>query len=65
MKEFDNAKQKVEKSTESKRQEMKSSLGTVIAKWLEDSVDNVAVRTQFKEGMERLVYNTVTAEAWI
>jgi hypothetical protein len=58
MKELDNAKQKVEKLTEGKRQEMKNSLDTVIAKWLEDSVENEAVRTQFKEGMERLVKNT-------
>jgi hypothetical protein len=30
----------------------------VVAKWLEDSVENESVRTQFKEGMERLVKNT-------
>ncbi len=58
MKELENAKQKVEKLTEGKRQEMKNSLDTVIAKWLEDSVENEGVRTQFKEGMERLVKNT-------
>ena len=58
MKELDNARQKVEKLTEGKRAEMKNSLDTVIAKWLEDSVENEGVRTQFKEGMERLVKNT-------
>ncbi len=58
MKELENAKQKVEKLTEGKRTEMKTSLDTVIAKWLEDSVENEAVRGQFKEGMERLVKNT-------
>lgn len=58
MRELENAKQKVEKLTEGKRAEMKNSLDTVIAKWLEDSVENEAVRTQFKEGMERLVKNT-------
>ena len=58
MRELDNARQKVEKLTEGKRAEMKNSLDTVIAKWLEDSVENEGVRTQFKEGMERLVKNT-------
>ena len=58
MKELETARQKVEKLTEGKRAEMKSSLDTVIAKWLEDSVENEAIRTQFKDGMERLVKNT-------
>jgi hypothetical protein len=58
MKELENAKQKVEKLTEGKRTEMKTSLDTVIAKWLDDSVENEAIRGQFKEGMERLVKNT-------
>ena len=58
MKELENAKQKVEKLTEGKRAEMKTSLDTVINKWLEDSVENEAIRSQFKEGMERLVKNT-------
>ena len=58
MKELENAKQKVEKLTEGKRAEMKNSLDTVIAKWLDDSVENEGIRTQFKEGMERLVKNT-------
>jgi soluble cytochrome b562 len=58
MRELENAKQKVEKLTEGKRAEMKTSLDTVIAKWLEDSVENEGVRTQFKEGMQRLVQNT-------
>ena len=40
MKELENAKQKVEKLTEGKRAEMKTSLDTVINKWLEDSVEN-------------------------
>jgi hypothetical protein len=58
MKELENARHKVEKLTEGKRTEMKASLDTVIAKWLDDSVENEAVRSQFKEGMERLVKNT-------
>jgi alanyl-tRNA synthetase len=58
MKELENARQKVEKLTEGKRQEMQQSLNTVIAKWLEDSVENEGIRTQFKDGMERLVKNT-------
>ncbi len=37
---------------------MKTALDTVVAKWLDDSVENEGVRTQFKEGMERLVKNT-------
>jgi chromosome segregation ATPase len=58
MKELEMAKGKVERLTEGKRQEMQQSLNTVIAKWLDDSVENEGVRTQFKEGMERLVKNT-------
>ena len=58
MKELESARHKVEKLTEGKRAEMKGSLDTVIAKWLDDSVENETVRTQFKEGMERLVKNT-------
>ena len=58
MKELENAKSKVEKLTEGKRAEMKQSLDTVINRWLEDSVENENVRSQFKEGMERLVKNT-------
>jgi chromosome segregation ATPase len=58
MKELESAKQKVEKLTEGKRTEMKTALDTVVAKWLDDSVENETVRTQFKEGMERLVKNT-------
>ena len=58
MKELEIARQKVEKLTEGKRVEMKTALDTVVAKWLEDSVENESVRTQFKEGMERLVKNT-------
>ena len=58
MKELEAARTKMEKLTEGKRTEMKTSLDTVIAKWLDDSVENETVRTQFKEGMERLVKNT-------
>ena len=58
MKELEVAKQRVEKLTEGKRAEMKNALDTVVAKWLEDSVENETVRTQFKEGMERLVKQT-------
>ena len=58
MKELEAAKQKVEKLTEGKRTEMKTALDTVVEKWLDDSVADETVRTQFKEGMERLVKNT-------
>ena len=58
MKELETARQKVEKLTEGKRVEMKTALDTVVAKWLDDSVENEAARLQFKEGMERLVKNT-------
>ena len=58
MKELEVTRQKVEKLTEGKRAEMKNALDTVVAKWLEDSVENEGVRAQFKEGMERLVKNT-------
>jgi hypothetical protein len=58
MKELEVTRQKVEKLTEGKRAEMKNALDTVVAKWLEDSVENETVRAQFKEGMERLVKNT-------
>jgi hypothetical protein len=58
MKELEMAKHKVEKLTEGKRAEMKNALDTVVAKWLEDSVENESVRAQFKEGMERLVKQT-------
>jgi hypothetical protein len=58
MKELEVTRQKVEKLTEGKRAEMKNALDTVVARWLEDSVENETIRTQFKEGMERLVKNT-------
>jgi hypothetical protein len=58
MKELETARGKVEKLTKGKRVEMKTALDTVVAKWLDDSVENEGVRTQFKEGMERLVKNT-------
>ena len=55
MKELELAKQTVEKLTEGKRAEMKTALDTVVAKWLEDSVADEAIMSQFKDGMERLV----------
>ena len=58
MKELETARNKVEKLTEGKRVEMKTALDTVVSKWLDDSVENEGVRSQFKEGMERLVKNT-------
>jgi hypothetical protein len=58
MKELEITRQKVEKLTEGKRVEMKTALDTVVARWLEDSVENETIRAQFKEGMERLVKNT-------
>lgn len=58
MRELENARQKVEKLTEGKRVEMKQCLDTVIAKWLEESVDSEANRNTFKQGLERLVKDT-------
>ncbi len=43
---------------EGKRDEMKRILDTVIAKWLQDSVNNEDARKQFSEGMQRLVNDT-------
>jgi len=37
---------------------MKRILDTVIAKWLQDSVNNEEARKQFSEGMQRLVTDT-------
>jgi hypothetical protein len=37
---------------------MKKVLDTVIAKWLQDSVQNEDVRKNFTDGMERLVKDT-------
>ena len=61
MRELENARQKVEKLTEGKRVEMKQCLDTVIAKWLEESVENEANRTSFKQGLERLVKDTASS----
>jgi len=58
MRELESARQKVEKLTEGKRVEMKQCLDTVIAKWLEESVDNESNRNSFKQGLERLVKDT-------
>jgi len=58
MRELESARQKVEKLTEGKRVEMKQCLDTVVARWLEESVENEANRTSFKQGLERLVRDT-------
>ena len=49
---------KTDKLSESKRVEMQQALDNVIMKWLEDTVKEEKLRTEFKEGMERLVKNT-------
>ncbi len=49
LQELEFAKQKVEKPTEGKPVEMKQCLDTVIAKWLDESVENDANRTNFKQ----------------
>ena len=43
---------------EGKRIEMKKILDTVIAKWLQDSMNNEDARKQFSEGIHRLVNHT-------
>jgi hypothetical protein len=52
------AQAKTDKLSESKRVEMQQALDNVIMKWLEDTVKEEKLRTEFKEGMERLVKNT-------
>jgi hypothetical protein len=52
------AQAKADKMSESKRVEMQQALDNVIMKWLEDTVKEEKLRTEFKEGMERLVKNT-------
>jgi hypothetical protein len=52
------AQAKTEKMSESKRIEMQQALDTVIMTWLQDAVKDEKLRTEFKEGMERLVKNT-------
>lgn len=49
---------KADKMSESKRQEMQQALDTVIMNWLQDAVKDDKLRTEFKEGMDRLVKNT-------
>ena len=50
--------EKIGKLTEGKKQEMQTTLETVIQKWLEESVADEAVREEFKKGMSRLVDQT-------
>ena len=57
-KELEETRARMNKLQEGKREEMKKSLDTVIAKWLADSVENEDVRKQFTEGMDRLVNST-------
>ena len=52
------AQAKSDKLSESKRVEMQQALDNVIMKWLEDTVKEEKLRSEFKEGMERLVKNT-------
>lgn len=52
------AQAKADKMSESKRQEMQQALDTVIMNWLQDAVKDEKLRSEFKEGMERLVKNT-------
>jgi len=52
------AQARTDKLSESKRVEMQQALDNVIMKWLEDTVKEEKLRTEFKEGMERLVKNT-------
>jgi hypothetical protein len=58
LKELEDAKAKMDRLQEGKREEMKKVLDTVIAKWLADSVKSDDARQQFTEGMERLVKDT-------
>ena len=57
-KELEEARSKMSRLTEGKRQEMQSSFDTVIKKWLVDSVEDPKVREEFEQGVTRLVEKT-------
>jgi hypothetical protein len=50
--------EKIGKLTEGKKAEMQKALDTVIADWLKESVNDEAVREEFRKGMSRLVDQT-------
>ncbi len=52
------AQAKTEKMSESKRVEMQQALDTVIMNWLQDAVKDDKLRSEFKQGMDRLVKDT-------
>lgn len=47
-----------------KREEMKKVFDTVIAKWLQDSVQDEEARKQFSLGMQRIVDETKDSGVW-
>jgi len=51
--------ERLERLTQSKREEMKTQLDTMISGWLKDiDVNNEEVKTEFMTGMERIVKDT-------
>jgi hypothetical protein len=52
------ARAKMGRLTEGKRQEMQQSFDTVIKKWLSESVEDAKVREEFEQGVNRLVEKT-------
>ena len=51
--------ERLERLTQSKREEMKTQLDTMISEWLKDiDVTNEEVKTEFMTGMERIVKDT-------
>jgi len=51
--------ERLERLTQSKREEMKTQLDTMITEWLKDiDVSNEEVKTEFMTGMERIVKDT-------
>jgi len=51
--------ERLERLTQSKRDEMKTQLDTMITEWLKDiDVSNEEVKTEFMTGMERIVKDT-------
>ena len=58
VKELEEAREKMSRLTEGKRQEMQQSFDTVIKRWLNESVEDPKVRQEFEQGVNRLVEKT-------
>lgn len=64
MKELEMARSENGHLKQGKREEMKKVWDTVIAKWLEDSVQDEEAKKQFTEGMTRIMDNTKENGIW-